>query len=145
MPNLTFWEKWNSIAQSKGFADLGTMLRAFQENYTNKEIASLLDVSSRTVEMMWVKLGGKRRSQRDGDGFNKTDIKEKWIKLLSEKGFQNLREAGTYYKENKISLNKMAEDLGVTVKSLEKRLEMAGILLLKEEDKVKNLNPLGLL
>lgn len=157
MPNLTFWEKWDVIAQSKGFANFEVMMDNLKEKHTNKEIAILLDVSQRTIEMMWVRLDvgrdsllkdsvrTKRKSQRDGDGFNNTDVKEKWIKMLSEKGFQTLREAAAHYKGNKISIEGMANDLGVTVKSLRTRLEHAGMILPKEEEKAKALNPLGLL
>lgn len=157
MPNLTFWEKWDAIALSKGFTNFDNMMEVYKEKYTNNEIAALLDVSQRSVEMMWVRLdigrdmtlkdrvATKRKTQRDGDGFNNTDVKEKWIKMLSEKGFQTLREAATHYKNNKISLEGMANDLGVSVKSLKKRLEHAGVILTREDEKVKNLNPLGLL
>jgi len=151
MPNLTFWEKWNGIAQSKGFTDLDNMMKSLQEKYTNKQMAEFLEVSTRTIELIWVRLHNasgsttKKKLVRDGDGFSKTDVKEKWGKLLEERGFKTLREAAAFYKENKWSIERMARDFSVTTKALQKRLESAGIILPKEEAAVKTLNPLGLL
>lgn len=158
-----FWNKWNNIAQSKGFENIDSLMIEYRKKYTNKEIARELAVTDRTIEYLQLRLDNNRGiplaeslrlkkqspekilSQRDEDGFVKTDVKEKWIKLLNEKGFNGLREAANFYIENKMSPESMAKELGVTEKALRIRLEKAGILIPKEEI-VKNAeDSLGLL
>jgi len=154
----SFWNKWNIIAEAKGFKNIDDMMETYKKKYTNTEMANELGVTTRTIEYLKIKMDGdrnlpiknlvkmKRPSQKDEDGFTKTDIKEKWIKLLNEKGFNNLKEAATFYKENKKSILEMAKDLGVTERSLTIRLEKAGILIDKKNEVPKNTeDSLGLL
>jgi hypothetical protein len=157
MANLKFWEKYDGIAQSKGYDNVEEMMYAFKEKHTNSEIAEILGISLRTVEMIWVRMvagrgvlpkdrtNKKLNIHKDGEGFNKTDVKQRWMKLLGEKGFSGLKDAADHYKNNGLTVDRMAADLGVTLKSLIKRLEAAGIILPKEEAIRKELNPLGLL
>ena len=154
----SFWNKWNSIAQAKGFDDIDKLMEVYKKKYTNTEMANELGVTTRTIEYLRIRMDGdrnlpmrelvkgKRPSQRDANGFTKTDVKEKWNKILNEKGFKSLRDAADYYIKNNISPIQMAEDLGVTEKSLRGRMEKAGILLSKETIAAKNSDDtLGLL
>ena len=153
-----FWNKWNSIAQAKGFPSLEELMKIYRKKHTTTEMANELGVTPRTIEYLLIRLDGdrnapikdqireKRKSHKDEDGFTKTDVKEKWNKILSEKGFKSLREAADYYMNNKISPEGMANDLGVTERALRARLEKAGILFSKETEAAKNTpDSLGLL
>jgi hypothetical protein len=154
----SFWNKWNSTAQTKGFNSAEEMMEVYRKKYTATQMATELAVTPRTIEYLLRRLDGnkdlplkeqmqgKRPSHRDEDGFTKTDVKEKWTKLLNEKGFTSLREAANYYMENKIPPTIMARELGVTERALRIRMEKAGILLSKETEAAKNSpNSLGLL
>ena len=154
----SFWNKWNSIAQTKGFENIDKMMEIYKKKYTNTEMANELGVTTRTIEYLKIRMDGdrnlsmrelvkeKRPSHKDEDGFTKTDVKEKWNKILTEKGFKSLREAASYYMEKKMSPEAMAKELGVTERALRIRMEKAGILISKENYAVKNTeDTLGLL
>jgi DNA-binding XRE family transcriptional regulator len=154
----SFWNKWNAIAEAKGFDNIDDMMDVFKKKYTNTEIANELGVTTRTIEYLSIRMNGdrntpmrelmkeKRPSHRDEDGFTKTDVKEKWNKILTEKGFKSLKEAAAYYMEKKLSPAAMAKELGVTERALRIRMEKAGVLISKENYAAKNTeDSLGLL
>ena len=154
----SFWNKWGSVAQIKGFKDIDDLMETYKKKYTNTEMAMELGVTTRTIEYLRIRMDGdrslpmrelikgKRPSHRDEDGFTKTDVKEKWNKILTEKGFKNLREAAAYYIKKKMSPEAMANEMGVTERALKIRMEKAGILISKENYAANNTeDSLGLL
>jgi hypothetical protein len=131
-----FWYKWDSIAKTKGFNSFLKLYEVYKRKLTTAEMAIELGVDVRTVEVLLNRMEGQNKRKgrhKDEQGFCKTNVKEKWNKLLKEHGFDTLKEAWDKHK----SLRALARALGVKESALWLRLSGTKIKFRKYYQKKK--------
>ena len=147
----SFKYKWDSIAKIKGYNTFEDLIKDYKSKYTSAEMARELGITRRGLNYILTRLEneGKPFEDRyksnksigeklvDKDGFTMTDTKEKWDKILKEKGYSSLTEAVTILNSRGLNIPKMAEELGVTQKALRWRIQKADIKLTSRVGKPK--------
>jgi len=100
-----------------------------------------LVVTLRPIEKLIVridKLGNKEvkkyRKRKDSDGFTMTRTKERWLKMLNEKGYKTLREAFTDMINKGLTIEEMAYVFDTTKNTIRRRLKRAEFVLTKRKE-----------
>jgi len=141
----SFKYKWDSVAKTKGYDTFEDLIKDYQNKYTSIEMANELGITRRGLNYILTRLRNEGkpfedRYKGDGkigkklvneDGFTMTDTKEKWEKILRDKGFNSFTEAITILNNRGMNIPKMANELEVTEKSLRWRIQKANIKLTK--------------
>jgi len=136
-----FWYKWDSLAKIRGKDSIVEWMNENRDKLTTMEIAREFGVTLRPIEKLIVridKLGNKEvkkyRKRKDSDGFTMTRTKERWLKMLNEKGYKTLREAFTDMINKGLTIEEMAYVFDTTKNTIRRRLKRAEFVLTKRKE-----------
>jgi hypothetical protein len=135
--------KWNTIAKTKGYVSLEEMIKDYKTRLTSAEMAEELGITRRGLNYILCRIDNKGKpfeerykgarsigeKHKIEGGFTQISAKKRWEKIVKDKGYNSLTEAVTDMHSKGMNTIKMAEELGVSPKSLKERIQKAEIQL----------------
>jgi len=139
----SFDYKWDNIAKTKGFDSFEELINTYKGRLTSAEMAEELGITRRGLNYLLRRMENKDKPFEDRykspqsmgvkpkieGGFTQITAKKKWEKIVKDKGYDSLSEAIADMQSKGMSIAVMANELGVSAKSLKERILKAEIPL----------------